>query len=212
MVTTGRTFRRFFSRALGRGILTPAEQLALRVGQLDLRYGRLFGFNGEVNGERRNFGSGTFRFKSDGSKMEFLHQYNNNTWGIGLNEQGGVFGSTANNNPSFFGGVPSRVHDGQRRMTAKMIASSPRFHPITPNVARWMPSTPTPRVADMPLPPHPVFPSPGEIAGLSFADRPVTCSGCTASGQRARASRPSMPSVWLPAPTVVLSNRCRSRT
>ena len=66
--------------------------------------------------------------------MEFLHQYNNNTWGIGLNEQGDIFGSTANNNPSFFGGVPSRVHNGEKRMTAKMIASSPRFYPITPNI------------------------------------------------------------------------------
>ena len=112
-------------------------------GPSNLRYGLdnwIYGtvgysrFNGEVNGEKHNFGSGTFRFKSDGSKMEFLHQYNNNTWGVGLNEQGDVFGSTANNNPSFFGGVPSRVHNGQRRMTAKMIASSPRFHPITPNV------------------------------------------------------------------------------
>ena len=112
-------------------------------GPSNLRYGLdnwIYGtvgysrFNGEVNGERHNFGSGTFRFRADGSEMEFLHQYNNNTWGIGLNEQGDVFGSTANNNPSFFGGVPSRVHDGQRRMTAKMIASSPRFFPITPNV------------------------------------------------------------------------------
>jgi len=92
------------------------------------------GFNGEVNGETHSFRSGTFRFKSDGSKMEFLHQYNNNTWGIGLNLQGDIFGSTANNNPSFFGGVPSRVHNGEKRMTAKMIASSPRFYPITPNI------------------------------------------------------------------------------
>ena len=53
------------------------------------------GFKGEVNGEKYNFGSGTFRFKPDGSKMEFLHQFNNNTWGIGLNEQGDIFGSTA---------------------------------------------------------------------------------------------------------------------
>jgi len=87
-----------------------------------------------VNGEEHSFRSGTFRFKSDGSKLEFLHQYNNNTWGIGLNEQGDIFGSTANNNPSFFGGVPSRVHNGEKRMTAKMIASSPRFYPITPNI------------------------------------------------------------------------------
>ena len=91
-------------------------------------------FTGEVNGTRHNFGSGIFRFKSDGSEIEFLHQFNNNTWGVGFNEVGDVFGSTANNNPSFFGGIPNTVYGGQRRMSAKMIASSPRFHPITPNI------------------------------------------------------------------------------
>ncbi|MBC8350235.1 MAG: ThuA domain-containing protein [Verrucomicrobia bacterium] len=91
-------------------------------------------FNGEVNGKKHNFGMGTFRFRSDGSDMEFLHQFNNNTWGIGFNEAGDVFGSTANNNPSFFGGIPNSVFGGQRRMSAKMIASSPKFHPITPNI------------------------------------------------------------------------------
>ena len=91
-------------------------------------------FNGEVNGEKHNFGSGTFRFRPDGSDMEFLHQFNNNTWGIGFNEAGDVFGSTANNNPSFFGGIPNTVFSNQRRMSAKMIASSPKFHPITPNI------------------------------------------------------------------------------
>ena len=112
-------------------------------GPSNLRYGLdnwIYGtvgysrFNGEVGGEKFNFGSGTFRFKSDGSKMEFLHQFNNNTWGIGFNEQGDVFGSTANNNPSFFGGVPNRIHRGERRMTAKMITESRRFFPITPNI------------------------------------------------------------------------------
>ena len=112
-------------------------------GPSNLRYGLdnwIYGtvgysrFKGEVGGEEFNFGSGTFRFKSDGSKMEFLHQFNNNTWGIGFNEEGGVFGSTANNNPSFFGGVPNRVYRGERGTTARMIASSPIFHPITPNI------------------------------------------------------------------------------
>ena len=115
---------------------THAGPSNLRYGLDNWIYGTVgySGFNGEVNGETHSFRSGTFRFKSDGSKMEFLHQYNNNTWGIGLNEQGDIFGSTANNNPSFFGGVPSRVHNGEKRMTAKMIASSPRFYPITPNI------------------------------------------------------------------------------
>ena len=68
-----------------------------------------------------------FRFKPDGSAMEFLHQFNNNAWGIGFNEVGDVFGSTANNNPTFYGGIPATIYEGKRGMTAKMIASSPRF-------------------------------------------------------------------------------------
>ena len=112
-------------------------------GPSNLRYGLdnwIYGtvgysrFTGEVNGERHNFGMGIFRFKADGSKMEFLHQFNNNTWGLGFNEAGDVFGSTANNNPSFFGGIPATLYKDKRGMTAKMIASSPKFHPITPNI------------------------------------------------------------------------------
>ena len=115
---------------------THAGPSNLRYGLDNWIYGTVgySGFKGELNGEKYNFSRGTFRFKPDGSKMEFLHQFNNNTWGIGLNEQGDIFGSTANNNPSFFGGVPNRVHEGEKRMTAKMIASSPRFYPITPNI------------------------------------------------------------------------------
>ena len=91
-------------------------------------------FNGEVGGEKHNFGMGVFRFRPDGSKMEFLHQFNNNTWGLGFNEAGDVFGSTANNNPSFFGGLPATIFGEKRKMTAQMIADSPAFHPITPNI------------------------------------------------------------------------------
>ncbi|MBT6789878.1 MAG: hypothetical protein HOA45_09475, partial [Verrucomicrobia bacterium] len=36
-------------------------------------------FNGTINGEKQNFGMGVFRFRSDGSDIEFLHQFNNNT-------------------------------------------------------------------------------------------------------------------------------------
>ena len=54
---------------------------------------------------------GIFRFKPDGSKIEFLYQFNNNTWGLGFTESGDVFGSTANGNPSFFGGIPSNVYE-----------------------------------------------------------------------------------------------------
>ena len=111
-------------------------------GPSNLRYGYdnwIYGtvgysrFNGNVGGEDHNFGMGAFRFKKDGSKMEFLHQYNNNTWGLGFNSDGEVFGSTANNNPSFFGAF-SAVSLGTPAGSAKMIASSSTFHPITPNI------------------------------------------------------------------------------
>ncbi len=92
-------------------------------------------FNGELGGETHRFGSGIFRFKPDGSKMEFLHQFNNNTWGLGLNEAGDVFGSTANRNPAFFGGFPQTGHpEGKKAMSAKMIADRANFYPITPNI------------------------------------------------------------------------------
>ncbi len=93
------------------------------------------GFNGEVGGKNLRFGSGVWRMKPDGSQLEFLHQFNNNTWGLGFDATGNVFGSTANNNPSFFCGIPETVYpEAKKSMSARMIADSPAFHPITPNV------------------------------------------------------------------------------
>jgi mono/diheme cytochrome c family protein len=66
-------------------------------------------FRGRVGGQEMQFGQGVFRFKADGSALEFLHQYNNNTWGFGLNAYGDVFGSTANGNPSFYGYLPAHI-------------------------------------------------------------------------------------------------------
>jgi len=91
-------------------------------------------FNGMVGGEKKGFGSGVFRMKPDGSQLEFLHQFNNNTWGLGFNSAGDVFGSTANNNPSFFCGIRATAYGGKKGMSAKMIATDRSFHPITPNV------------------------------------------------------------------------------
>ncbi|MDX1952207.1 MAG: c-type cytochrome [Verrucomicrobiota bacterium] len=66
-------------------------------------------FRGTVGGKELQFGQGIFRFKADGSALQFLHQFNNNTWGFGLNEHGDVFGSTANGNPSFYGYLPAYI-------------------------------------------------------------------------------------------------------
>jgi putative membrane-bound dehydrogenase-like protein len=66
-------------------------------------------FRGTVGGKELQFGQGVFRFKADGSALEFLHQYNNNTWGFGQNSLGDTFGSTANGNPSFYGYLPAHI-------------------------------------------------------------------------------------------------------
>jgi mono/diheme cytochrome c family protein len=66
-------------------------------------------FRGNVGGKDLSFGQGVYRFKADGSALEFLYQFNNNTWGFGQNAVGDVFGSTANNNPSFYGYLPATI-------------------------------------------------------------------------------------------------------
>jgi putative membrane-bound dehydrogenase-like protein len=60
------------------------------------------GFGGEVGGVRHDFGQGVFRFRADGSELEFLQHTTNNTWGLGLTSAFDVTGSTANGNPSWY--------------------------------------------------------------------------------------------------------------
>ena len=112
-------------------------------GPSNLRYGfdnRIWGavgysgYSGERDSERYRFGSGIFRMAPDGSDVTFLYQFNNNTWGLGFNAAGDVFGSTANNNPSFYGGYPATGYHESRGMTAMMIADTAAFHPLTPNI------------------------------------------------------------------------------
>ncbi len=116
---------------------THAGPSNLRYGIDNWIYGAIgySGYNGEVDGNSQKFGSGIFRFRPDGSKIEFLHQFNNNTWGLGFNAAGDVFGSTANRNPAFFGGFPQTGYpDGEKGMSAKMIADDLAIHPITKNI------------------------------------------------------------------------------
>lgn len=90
---------------------THAQQSNLARGFDNWLYGAVgySNFRGTVGGKDMQFGQGIYRFKSDISALEFLHQYNNNTWGFGLNEHGDVFGSTANGNPSFYGYLPAHI-------------------------------------------------------------------------------------------------------
>jgi putative membrane-bound dehydrogenase-like protein len=90
---------------------THANQSNLSRGFDNWLYGTVgySNFRGTVGGKELQFGQGVFRFKADGSALQFLHQYNNNTWGLGLNAFGDVFGSTANGNPSFYGYLPAHI-------------------------------------------------------------------------------------------------------
>jgi len=94
-------------------------------------------FSGEVGGEKLKFGAGFYRFKPDGSKMEFLRSNNNNSWGLGFSEEGLAFGSTANNNPSVYMSIPNRYYESVRGWSTNAlncIADSNDIHPVTEKV------------------------------------------------------------------------------
>jgi putative membrane-bound dehydrogenase-like protein len=95
------------------------------------------GFRGNIGGERMNFRQGLYRFKADGSKLEFLRNTSNNSWGVGLSEEGLVFGSTANGCPSVYLPIPNRYYEAVRGGSAselRSIADSNRFFPVTDKV------------------------------------------------------------------------------
>ncbi len=95
------------------------------------------GFEGDVGGRRVKFGMGVYRFKPDGSALEFVRSSNNNTWGLGFSEDGTVFGSTANNNASWYMAIPNRYYEQVQGWSAtrmETIADDQRFYPITEKV------------------------------------------------------------------------------
>jgi putative membrane-bound dehydrogenase-like protein len=92
------------------------------------------GYAGEVGGKALKFAMGSYRFKADGSALEFQHQFTNNTWAQSNNAAGDDFGGTANGAPIFFGGIPqSLAPKGMRVMSAKKINVVEQAHTITPN-------------------------------------------------------------------------------
>ena len=98
---------------------------------------------------QQSFRQGFFRFRLDrcGAKIgeavekleiEFLRSTNNNTWGLGISEEGIVFGSTANRNPSVYHADPNRYYERVRGWTPSLvlgtIADTHLFKPITKNI------------------------------------------------------------------------------
>src|SRR5690606_16509417 len=70
------------------------------------------GFSGAVGGDSVRLTQGFHRFTLDGTQLEQIAITNNNTWGLGFSEEGLVFGSTANGNPSTFAAIPNRYRAG----------------------------------------------------------------------------------------------------
>ena len=105
------------------------------------------GFKGEVGGKPFSFAQAAFRFKPDGrTGFEHLTGSTNNTWGLGFSETFDVFGSTANNDPSFYMAIPNRYFEGIQGLpsgpfTGRGVGpgyqSSAAFyavHPLTPYI------------------------------------------------------------------------------
>ncbi len=75
-------------------------------------------------------------------ELEFVRATDNNTWGIGISEEGLIFGSTANRNPSNFMPIPNRYYEqvkGWSPSTLQMISDTYKFSPATDKI----PSRPT---------------------------------------------------------------------
>ena len=76
---------------------------------------------------------GVFRFKPDGSDIEFLQGTSNNTWGLGFTMDGRVMGSTANINPSWWLDVPLALYrkSGLKAKLTPYSDSADQIFPIT---------------------------------------------------------------------------------
>ncbi|ADV62957.1 membrane-bound dehydrogenase domain protein [Isosphaera pallida ATCC 43644] len=95
------------------------------------------GFQGVVGGERYDVRTGFFRYHPDLNRFEFLRNTTNNSWGVGFSEEGILFGSTANGNPSEYLPIPNRYYERVRGWSSTVLqgigGNAPMF-PITDQV------------------------------------------------------------------------------
>ena len=122
---------------------THAGPSNLRYGLDNQVYGSVgySGFAGENDGRKVEFRQGIWRMNREFKGLEFLGQYSNNTWGLGFNEEGELFGSTANNAHHFYTPIPLPYVAGikglekDKRITAsfKMDAHY-AAHPLTERI------------------------------------------------------------------------------
>ena len=105
-------------------------------GPSNLQYGldnKIYGAIGYSGGPEK-VRSGLFRMDPDGSNVENITNFNNNTWGLGISEDFEVFGSTANRNPAFHAAIPYRYYDnaGVSKKAANIIFDDNSFYPLVP--------------------------------------------------------------------------------
>ena len=90
--------------------------------------------NGKPSGSRTNrFDEHAIRV----NQLEFMRSTNNNTWGLGISEEGLIFGSTANGTPSVFMPISNSYYERVNGWSPEVLASiadTNAFQPITPNV------------------------------------------------------------------------------
>ncbi|NIJ51258.1 PVC-type heme-binding CxxCH protein [Dyadobacter arcticus] len=94
------------------------------------------GFKGKFGqSDSLNFGQALFRFKPDGTDMEIVAKTSNNTWGLGFNEAGDLFGSTANNSHGWYSAIPNRYFGKSKVDNGSRSTDTHKdMQPITPKV------------------------------------------------------------------------------
>jgi uncharacterized protein len=95
------------------------------------------GYEGkDKNGNPLKFGQAFFRFKADGSDLEWMTTTNNNTWGFSFNETNDVFGSTANNSHGWYMAIPHSYFNAINRVNngSRSTDTHKDMKPITPKV------------------------------------------------------------------------------
>lgn len=116
---------------------------------LDNRYWAMQGYNDShpeyAGGRHRGFRQGPFNFTAieksgsvEVSDVEFVRSTTNNSWGLGITEEGLIFASTANRAPSFFVPIPNRYYERVKGWTpslmADLISDTHLFKPITDKI------------------------------------------------------------------------------
>ncbi|MEX2528629.1 MAG: PVC-type heme-binding CxxCH protein [Gemmatimonadota bacterium] len=114
-------------------LFTGWQTFDTHAGPSNLRYGLdnqiwgavgYSGFEGSVGGQAFDFAQGFYRFTPDATSLEYLGRTSNNTWGLGMSEEGYVFGSTANREPNVYLAVPRRFYESVEGWETSILPSA----------------------------------------------------------------------------------------